>query len=285
MPGYSEEIYDFIVSQDSSFKDDKSKEDFNNDIKDKNYSNEIFSFLVDVDSTFKDDYNEESFFEAVSEGGIPEKDVVKEPKKEEGINRESLANKYDLIINQFEDQKFKPELIGEEREKAINEIKSKKDQALKDFDSDETIAGFADRIYKLGKEYSLTQEDIDATQVGLEEKWSIMPDEVEEETTELDVFGRPMPGSVEQESTVDLKTINTPAIESARLQEHGDDLNNYKKEAVRQGYTVVGAYEEVPENINKNKLIKLPGPLENPNINEIYPESVINNVLMIKELK
>jgi len=257
MPGYSDEIYDFIASQDSSFKDDKSKEDFNNDIKDKNYSNEIFSFLVSSDSTFKDDYNEESFYEAISDGSKkPEEEVVvQQPKKEEGINRDSLANKYDLIINQFEDQKFKPELIGEDREKAISDIKSKKDQALKDFDSDEDIASFADRIYKLGKKYSLTQEDIDATQVGLEEKWSIMPDEVEEETIKLDVFGRPMPGAVEQESTVDLKSINTPAIEAARLEEHGDDLNNYKKEAIRQGYTVVGAYDEVPEKVNKDKLI------------------------------
>ena len=57
MPGYSEEIYDFIVSQDSSFKDDKSKEDFNNDIKDKDYSNEIFSFVASADNIFKDDYN------------------------------------------------------------------------------------------------------------------------------------------------------------------------------------------------------------------------------------
>ncbi len=278
MPGYSDEIYDFIVSQDSSFKDDKSREDFNQDIKDRNYSNKIFSYISDLDESFKNDYDEDSFYADVSETVIEEKSI-KEPTKEEGINRESLANKYDLIINQFEDKKFKPELVGDAREKAINDIKSKKEQALKDFDSDSDIASFADRIYKLGKKYALTQDDIDATKVSLEDKWSIMPDEVEEETTELDMFGRPMPGSVEQESTVDLKTINTPAIESARLQEHGDDLNNYKKEAVRQGYTVVGAYEEAPENIDKNKLIKLPGPLENPNISEIYPESVINNVL------
>ena len=229
---------------------------------------------------------EVEYFSELKKGKKPEEEVVvQQPKKEEGINRDSLANKYDLIINQFEDQKFKPELIGEDREKAISDIKSKKDQALKDFDSDEDIASFADRIYKLGKKYSLTQEDIDATQVGLEKKWSIMPDEVEEETIKLDVFGRPMPGAVEQESTVDLKSINTPAIEAARLEEHGDDLNNYKKEAIRQGYTVVGAYDEVPEKVNKDKLIKLPGPLQNANISDIYPKSVIDNVLNEKRTK
>lgn len=279
MPGYAEEVYDYIDSQDLSFKDKVSKEDFKIAIKDKSYSDKIYGYMAELDSSFKDKIDDQVFFESVSGDGDPSEEEVKEPAKEEGINRESLANKYDLIINQFEDKKFKPELAGDAREKAINDIKSKKEQALKDFDSDSDIASFADRIYKLGKKYALTQDDIDATKVSLEDKWSIMPDEVEEETTELDMFGRPMPGSIEQESTVDLKTINTPAIESARLQEHGDDLNNYKKEAVRQGYTVVGAYEEVPENINKNKLIKLPGPLENPNINEIYPESVINNVL------
>ena len=285
MPGYVEDVYDYIDSEDSTFKDKVSKEDFKTAIKDKSYSDEIYGYMAELDSGFKDKINEQVFFESVSEGEIVEKDVVKDPKKEEGINRDSLANKYDLIINQFEDQKFKPELIGEDREKAINEIKSKKDQALKDFDSDEDISGFADRIYKLGKKYALTQEDIDATQVGLEEKWSIMPDEVEKESTELDVFGRPMPGSIEQESTVDLKTINTPAIESARLEEHSNDLNNYKKEAIRQGYTVVGAYDKVPEKVDKDKLIKLPGPLENSNISDIYPKSVINNVLNEKRTK
>ena len=285
MPGYVEDVYDYIDSEDSTFKDKVSKEDFKTAIKDKSYSDEIYGYMAELDSGFKDKIDEQVFFESVSEGEIVEKDVVKDPKKEEGINRDSLANKYDLIINQFEDQKFKPELIGEDREKAINEIKSKKDQALKDFDSDEDISGFADRIYKLGKKYALTQEDIDATQVGLEEKWSIMPDEVEKESTELDVFGRPMPGSIEQESTVDLKTINTPAIESARLEEHSNDLNNYKKEAIRQGYTVVGAYDKVPEKVDKDKLIKLPGPLENSNISDIYPKSVINNVLNEKRTK
>ena len=229
---------------------------------------------------------EVEYFSELKKGKKPEEEVViQQPKKEEGINRDSLANKYDLIINQFEDQKFKPELVGEDREKAISDIKSKKDQALIDFDSDEDIAGFADRIYKLGKKYSLTQEDIDSTQVGLEEKWSIMPDEVEEETIELDVFGRPMPAAVEQESTVDLKSINKPAIETARLEEHNNDLNNYKKEAIRQGYTVVGAYDKVPEKVNKDKLIKLPGPLQNANISDIYPKSVIDNVLNEKRTK
>ena len=289
MPGYVEEVYDYIDSEDSTFKGKVSKEDFKTAVKEKSYSDEIYGYMAELDSGFKDEINEQVFFESISGNGDPskkpkDKEVVKDPKKE-GINRESLANKYDLIINQFEDEKFKPELIGEDREKAISDIKSKKDQALIDFDSDEDIADFADKIYKLGKKYSLTQEDIDATQVGLEEKWSIMPDEVEEETTELDVFGRPMPGSVEQESTVDLKSINTPAIETARLEEHSDDLKNYKKEAIRQGYTVVGAYDEVPEKVNKDKLIKLPGPLQNSNISDIYPKSVIDNVLNEKRTK
>jgi len=286
MPGYAEEVYDYIDSEDSTFKDKVSKEDFKTAIKDKSYSDEIYGYMAELDSGFKDKIDEQVFFEAISDGSKgKEGEVKKEEVEEEGINRDSLANKYDLIINQFEDKKFKPELIGEDREKAISDIKSKKDQALKDFDSDEDIAGFADRIYKLGKKYSLTQEDIDGTQVGLEEKWSIMPDEVEEETTELDVFGRPMPGAVEQESTVDLKSINTPAIETARLEEHSNDLNNYKKEAIRQGYTVVGAYDEAPEKVNKDKLIKLPGPLQNANISDIYPKSVIDNVLNEKRTK
>jgi hypothetical protein len=100
MPGYSDEIYDFIASQDSSFKDDKSKEDFNNDIKDKDYSNEIFSFLVSSDSTFKDDYNEESFYEAISDGS-------KKPEEEEVVSQFDVKDK-DLFDEQTVNDKFNP---------------------------------------------------------------------------------------------------------------------------------------------------------------------------------
>ena len=281
-----ERLYKILVEE--QFITTDTLDTFKNRLEnEKGYADSVADVAISEELYIGDKKNfEVEYFSELKKGKKGEEEVIiQQPKKEEGINRDSLANKYDLIINQFEDQKFKPELIGEDREKAINEIKSKKDQALIDFDSDEDIAGFADKIYKLGKKYSLTQEDIDATQVGLEEKWSITPDEVEEETIKLDVFGRPMPGAVEQESTVDLKSINTPAIEAARLEEHSDDLNNYKKEAIRQGYTVVGAYDEVPEKVNKDKLIKLPGPLQNANISDIYPKSVIDNVLNEKRTK
>ena len=168
MPGYSEEIYDFIVSQDSSFKDDKSKEDFNNDIKYKNYSNEIFSFLVDADSTFKDDYNEESFYEAVSGGSKKQKDkeVVSQFDTEDPalFDKQTIDKRFDGYIKLLEDTEYRNDNITSDTQRIaeLEKVKGQKQEFLDllDVEGSEDKIAAAQAMKNLQQSNIPTEEDI-----------------------------------------------------------------------------------------------------------------------------
>ena len=84
MPGYVEEVYNYIDSEDSTFKEKVSKEDFKTAVKERSYSDEIYGYMSGLDSSFKEQVDEEVFFESLSE----------EPKKPE--DKEKIVSKYDV---------------------------------------------------------------------------------------------------------------------------------------------------------------------------------------------
>jgi hypothetical protein len=117
MPGYVEDVYDYIDSEDSTFKDKVSKEDFKTAIKDKSYSDEIYGYMAELDSSFKDKIDEQVFFESVSGDGDPTKKskekVVSQFDTEDPalFDKQTIDKRFDGYIKLLEDTEYRSDKI------------------------------------------------------------------------------------------------------------------------------------------------------------------------------
>jgi len=136
MPGYVEEVYDYIDSEDSTFKDKVSKEDFKTAIKDKSYSDEIYGYMTELDSSFKDKIDEQVFFESVSGDGDPSKKekIVSQFDTEDPVlfDEQTINKRFDGYIKLLEDSEYRNDKITSDTQRVaeLEKVKGQKQEFL-----------------------------------------------------------------------------------------------------------------------------------------------------------
>ena len=162
MPGYVEEVYDYIDSEDSTFKDKVSKEDFKIAIKDKSYSDEIYGYMTELDSSFKDKIDEQVFFESVSGDGDPSKKqkIVSQfdVKDEDLFDKQTIDKRFDGYIKLLEDTKYRNDKITSDTQRIaeLEKVKGQKQEFLDLLD----VEGSEDKIAAAQAMKNLQQSNI-----------------------------------------------------------------------------------------------------------------------------
>ena len=172
MPGYVEDVYDYIDSEDSTFKDKVSKEDFKTAIKDKSYSDEIYGYMAELDSSFKDKIDEQVFFESVSGDGDPtkkskEKVVSQFDVKDEDLFDEQTVNdRFNPYIEALSNPDYRSEKVTDDKSRLteLAQVESDKQeflQLINDPDSKDKIKA-AQLLENLSAKMAPSEEEVDA---------------------------------------------------------------------------------------------------------------------------
>ena len=171
MPGYVEEVYDYIDSEDSTFKGKVSKEDFKTAVKEKSYSDEIYGYMAELDSGFKDKINEQVFFESISGNGDPsknpkDKEVVSQFDTEDPalFDKQTIDKKFDGYIKLLEDTEYRNDNITSDTQRIaeLEKVKGQKQEFLDllDVEGSEDKIAAAQAMKNLQQSNIPTEEDI-----------------------------------------------------------------------------------------------------------------------------
>jgi hypothetical protein len=137
MPGYVEEVYNYIDSEDSTFKEKVSKEDFKTAVKERSYSDEIYGYMSGLDSSFKEQVDEEVFFESLSEKPKKPEDKEKIVSKydvedSDLFDEETINNRFDGYIGLLEDPKYTNSKITNDTQRLaeLAKVKAEKEKFI-----------------------------------------------------------------------------------------------------------------------------------------------------------
>jgi len=170
MPGYAEEVYDYIDSEDSTFKDKVSKEDFKTATKEKSYSDEIYGYMAELDSSFKDKIDEQVFFEAISDGSKKPKDkeVVSQfdVKDEDLFDEQTVNDKFNPYIEALSNPNYRSDKVTDDKSRLAELAKIESDkqeflQLINDPDSKDKIKA-AQLLENLSAKMAPSEEEVDA---------------------------------------------------------------------------------------------------------------------------